>query len=146
MNFDEIAMCAGEPGERIQRLHHARAPRPTAPYSAGKRYHGDTSIAERRESGVHVSIARAAPDVILLHIANIGARGKPVLRQPDSPVAQVGAYLLVLHTIEAEVLECLREGSRLCYVAIGVAAKQYIEHGLYGARHFRRGPARSAEI
>src|ERR1051325_1899703 len=112
MNFDEIAMCAGEPGERIQRLHHARAPRPTAPYSAGKRYHGDTSIAERRESGVHVSIARAAPDVILLHIANIGARGKPVLRQPDSPVAQVGAYLLVLHTIEAEVLECLREGSK----------------------------------
>ena len=51
------------------------------------------------------------PDVGWLDVANVGARRQTILRQADAAVAQIGADLLVLHAIEAQLVERL---SRAC--------------------------------
>ena len=46
VDLDEVAMGAGEFGERIERFDDARAARPAAADAAGQRHHGDAAFAQ----------------------------------------------------------------------------------------------------
>src|SRR5207245_10025663 len=106
--FNEIAMPAGQIAEGIQRLHHAGPSCPAGAGAAGESNHGYLSGPQSFHTQFGESLVDRAgrvKNISGLNVLNGDAGGKPVLRQADAPAPQIGLDAVVLHTIEAMLLQ-----------------------------------------
>ena len=137
----------------MQRLHNARALRPTA--ARARRQRDDRNLAASQR--IHPQRAplsfllrirsratRCINDILRSHILDHRARGQAILRKADAPVLQVSANLFVLRPIKSVSVEQRRE--RLVVRRFILAARQQrVEQRLHHPAQLRLRPARRAE-
>ena len=106
VHLQKRSVPAPKPAEGVQGFDDTRPLRPAAAHAGGEGHNGRFAAGKGREACLPKRrlVARSWKDHIgIIHVFERGGGGKPVLRQADPPVLQVGANLLVLHLIEAEV-------------------------------------------
>ena len=125
--------------ERMQALHHAGALRPAAAAAGRQRDHGQLAVLQGVEPTLPKAVrqrVRGMHHVVGPHILDVGVHGQAVLRQADPAIPDVVADLLVLHCVEATLLEQFAEAMLWPGAALE-SRQQVIEQPLHDAGQFR---------